>query len=600
MEIKSPFRLPRKSPFGLAENVAEWATGLSLLDKLYAQRPVNCDTESFLRYALDVLNIDYQITSGALNPIPKAGATIVVANHPLGCVEGVILAELLLRQRKDVKILANEYLKLVPEIASLFIGVDVFEGQNAHRANTRALRQANQHLENSGLLLVFPAGEVSQLVDRRTLRIEDKEWSRSVATLIKRNKATSVPIHIGGLNSKHFYLASKVHPMLRTAMLGRELLNKKDKPITISIGDSIKYKEVSKLDNRQLVNYLRLNTYLLSRAQTEEQHTTSAMLDYQEIAPALSTAELLKDIEQLPKQHHLLTSGDFEVYCTTMDHIPSVIHEIGRLREINFREVGEGTGLSLDIDSFDKTYHHLFVWDRQQQCLLGAYRLGLVDELTERFGTEGLYSRTLFHYGSPFLETMGKSIEMGRSVVAQEYQKSMSSLLLLWKGIAEFVYRNPSYTHLFGPVSISSDYSEVARQLLTDTMTLHHYDNVGARYVTAPNPPKLAQQPSWNTQLLTALADMQLLSRVISRLDQGKGVPVLLRQYLSLNGKLVSFNVDPDFNNALDGLIVVDLRSVPQKSLARYMGSENAKQYLCAHHSFSGVEESSNETSSSV
>jgi putative hemolysin len=590
MDTTSPFRLPRKTPLGIAENVAEWATGLSVLDHLYAQRPPGCDTERFLRFALEILGIDYHIVTGSRDNLPQAGATLVVANHPLGCVEGVILAELLLQRRKDVKILANEFLKLVPELEPLFIGVNVFDGANAHKSNTRALRQANHHLEQGGALLVFPAGEVSQLVDSKALRLEDKEWNRSVSTLIKKNKALTVPVHIGGLNSKRFYLAGKVHPMLRTAMLGRELLNKKNRPISISIGEAIKFKEVNTLDNRQLVNYLRLNTYLLGKQQSQipaatNPSTQSSSLTHPEpVASALPLNELLNDIDQLPSQHHLLSSGEFDVYCTTMEHIPALMHEIGRMREHNFRLVGEGTGQALDIDHFDKDYQHLFIWDKANHKLVGAYRLGLVDTLLKKHGILGLYSRTLFDYEHPFLATMGKSIEMGRSVIAEEYQKSMSALLLLWKGIAEFVHRHPDYTHLFGPVSISSDYSDVARQLLTDTMTLHHYDQDSAQHVSAPNPPKFAAHPNWNAQLLSALADMQLLSRVIARLDQGKGVPVLLRQYLSLNGKLVSFNVDPDFNNALDGLIVVDLRRVPQRSLARYMGSDNACHYLHRHN----------------
>ncbi|MCY9852951.1 lysophospholipid acyltransferase family protein [Vibrio mediterranei] len=588
METTSPFRLPRRSPLGLAENVTEWATGLSVLDRLYAQRPADCDTETFLRFTLDILGIDYRIEAGSSETIPKTGATIIVANHPLGCVEGVILAEVLLQIRKDVKILANEFLKLVPELEPLFIGVDVFNGTNAHRSNARALRQANQHLELGGLLLVFPAGEVSQLVDRKSLQLEDKQWSRSVSTLIKRNQATTVPVHIGGVNSKHFYLAGKVHPMLRTAMLGRELLNKKNTAIRISIGNKIKFKEVSSLDSQQLVSYLRLNTYLLNQQHPERNHSSlSSHQREQAIASETHLSELLEDIELLPQEHLLLTSGEFEVYCTTMDHIPAVMREIGRIREINFRQVGEGTGQSLDIDQFDHLYQHLFVWDKEKQKLVGAYRLGLVDQLIKQGDMRTLYSRTLFNFEHTFLNTMGKSIEMGRSVVAEEYQKSMSALLLLWKGIAEFVRRNPNYTHLFGPVSISNDYSDIARQLLTDTMTLHHYDNDSARYVSASNPPKQSRHRQWCPQTLGALADVQLLSRVISRLDTGKSVPVLLRQYLNLNGKLVCFNVDPNFNDALDGLIVVDLTSVPHKSLARYMGSEHAKQYLNKHNAMS-------------
>ncbi|MGI9916193.1 lysophospholipid acyltransferase family protein [Vibrio owensii] len=581
MDSSTPFRLPRKTPFGIGENVAEWATGLNQLDKFYAQRPVNADTKTFLRFTLDILGIDYRIAHGSLDSVPKQGATVIVANHPLGCVEGVILAELLLMVRNDIQILANQYLKTVPELDQLFIGVDVFEGKDAVKSNMKALRAANKHLASGGLLLVFPAGEVSQLVDAKQQRLEDKAWSRSVSSLIRKNKATTVPAFIRGQNSKRFYMAGKIHPLLRTLMLGRELLNKQAQTIDLSFGQAIKFKELNTLSDDQVVNYLRLNTYLLNR-ETQSVKPSSSSERLSPIAAGLPVGELLEELNNLPKESKLLTSGEFDVYCTESQNIPSLLHEIGRLRELNFRQVGEGTGLAIDIDRFDHDYLHLFVWDRENQCLVGAYRLGLVDQLIEKRGVAGLYSRTLFNYDQRFIDQMGKSIEMGRSVIAQQYQKSMSALLLLWKGIATFVHQNPDYTHLFGPVSISNDYSDTARQLLAQSMTLHHYDSNCAEYVT-PSNPLPEHHRDWNTSMLTALGDLQLLSRVIARIDEGKGVPVLLRQYLSLNGKLVCFNVDPAFNNALDGLITVDLRDVQEKTLARYMGREQTHEYLTYH-----------------
>ncbi|WP_413285787.1 lysophospholipid acyltransferase family protein [Vibrio sp. MA40-2] len=581
----SPFRLPRKTPFGLGESFTEWATGLSQLDKFYSQRPAGCTTQEFLRFTLDVLGIDYQVMKGSLNNIPSSGATVIVSNHPLGCVEGVILAELLLTIRDDIQILANQYLKTVPELDELFIGVDVFETQDAARANMRALRTANKHLANGGLLLMFPAGEVSQLVDRKEKKLEDKEWSRSVSSLIRKNKAVTVPIFINGQNSQRFYMAGKIHPLLRTLMLGRELLNKKQEVISIAIGDAIRYKEVTKLDDKKLVNYLRLNTYLLNKnGLSNDNITTKNQAFPTDVALPLPYRTIQHDLDNLSEEDHLLTSNEFDVYCTQSQNIPSLMHEIGRVRELNFRQAGEGTGLELDLDKFDQTYLQLFVWDKEKQRLVGAYRLGLVDKVIENSGIEGLYSTTLFHYDQQFLNKMNNSnaIEMGRSVIAQEYQKSMSALLLLWKGIATYVSRNPQYTHLFGPVSISNDYSHEARQLLAETMTLHHYDIESAACVKASNPLQ-TKGATWNTSLLTALGDLQLLSRVIARLDIGKSVPVLLRQYLGLKGKLVCFNVDPAFNDALDGLIVVDLRNVPSKTLARYMGSKESEQYLRSH-----------------
>jgi putative hemolysin len=579
----SPFRLPRKTPFGVGEHIAEWATGLSKLDKFYAQRPARCNEKQFLRYALEVLGIDYQVVKGSLEKVPGSGPTVIVANHPLGCVEGVILAEMLLQVRSDLQILANHYLKTVPELDSLFIGVDVFEGTNAHKANLVAMRAAHRHLAEGGLLLIFPAGEVSHLINRKQQLLQDKEWSQSVSKLIKKHKATTIPMFINGQNSKRFYMAGKIHPLLRTLMLGRELLNKKSHPIEIAIGSSILYKEVNTLSDEQLIHYLRFNTYLLDpktklkRNKTVDDHTLPP------VSPQLPLEDLKQDIEQLPPGGLLLSHNEFDVYCAKAEAIPCIMHEIGRVRELSFRQVGEGTGLSLDIDKFDRDYLHLFIWDRKTEQLVGAYRLGLVDDLMEKYGLPGLYSSTLFHYDPRFIHLMGKAVEMGRSVVAIPYQRSMTALLLLWKGIATFVARNPDYTHLFGPVSISNDYSDEARLLLAETMALNYYDTHQAELVAPTNPLNKKKHSDWSTHLLSALADLQLLSKVIARIDEGKGVPVLLRQYLGLNGKFVSFNVDPDFNDALDGLIVVDLRQVVEKTLGRYMGAEAAKAYLAYH-----------------
>ncbi|KGY08334.1 lysophospholipid acyltransferase family protein [Vibrio sinaloensis] len=580
MEVSSPFRLPQKTPFRLGEQFTEWATGLSQLDKFYAQRPAGCSTQAFLRFTLEVLGIDYQVIKGGLGNIPSSGATVVVANHPLGCVEGVILAELLLQVRPDIQILANHHLKTVPELDDLFIGVDVFESNTAKQANLKALRHAHQHLEQGGLLLLFPAGEVSQLIDSKEAYLEDKQWSRSVSRLIRKSSATAVPVFIDGQNSKRFYFAGKVHPLLRTLMLGRELLNKREQCIHISLGNAIQYRELKGLSDDQMTQYLRLNTYVLQSSSTCARHQQQTPIE--PIAQPLPLTDRLNDLARLHEDHHLLSSGDFDVYCCRSDEIPALMHEIGRLREANFRKVGEGTGRSIDLDEFDRDYLQLFIWDKQHQRLVGAYRLGLVDKLIEKGGLSTLYSKTLFQFDHPFIDSMGPAIEMGRSVIDEHYQKTMAPLLLLWKGIATFVQRNPHYTHLFGPVSISNDYSEQARQLLAETMTLHYYNSDVAEFVT-PSNPLPTKSHHWNTSMLTALGDIQLLSKVISRMDEGKGVPVLLRQYLGLNGKLIAFNVDPAFNNALDGLIMVDLRDVPVKTLARYMGVQHAQQYLSYH-----------------
>lgn len=582
--VTSPFRLPRVTPFGLGESFAEWVTGLNRLDTHYQERPKGLNSFEFMRYTLQCLDVTYDIHQGELDSIPTTGPVVIVANHPLGALEGVILAEMVGRVRPDVKVLANEYLKQIPEISELFIGVDVFETKQAKKTNANALREAHQHLANNGVLIIFPAGEVSTY-NKETKLLSDKRWSYSATKFIQKHNATTVPIYIDGRNSHTFYLAGKIHPLLRTLMLGREMLNKKENTINLSIGNPISHKELSGFNSPiETINYLRLNTYLLATNtdQTPQPEVKATALS--PIMPAINADILEKEIHGLPESTKLLEQSGLAVYCTKSQFIPAVIQEIGRIREVTFRDVGEGTGLSCDLDEYDTHYYHLFIWHQENKEIVGSYRLGLVDELIEEFGLDGLYSRSLFNYQQPFINTLHNSIEVGRSVVAKKYQRNVSSLLLLWKGISTFVYQRPQYTHLFGPVSISNDYSLSARQLIASTLTIHHYDNEKAALVSATTPLKPIIKKVWNGDMLSLLGDLKLLSKVLSRIEKGKGLPVLLRQYIGLNGKLVCFNVDPDFNDALDGLIVVDMSNVPHKTLSKYMGKEEAMCYLEKHN----------------
>ncbi|MBB1463029.1 MULTISPECIES: lysophospholipid acyltransferase family protein [unclassified Vibrio] len=580
--IDSPFRLPRYTPFGLGESVVEWATGLSKLDKLYQDRPDELSSFEFMHHTLSALNIDYSVSAGATDNIPEQGPVVIVANHPLGAIEGVILADLVGSVRKDVKVLANELLKRLPELDDLFIGVDVFNSKESKRTNAKAIRDANRHLADGGLLIVFPAGEVSSY-RKGAKTLTDIEWSKSVAKFVKRHQATTVPIFINGKNSELFYQAGRVHPLLRTALLGRELLNKQATTISISIGSSIPYSEIKSFEKEMdIVNYLRLNTYLMSQQDSPNTPIHAPSFDTQVIAP-IPPEVLAIEVGSLPEEMKLLEQGDFEVYCTPSQSIPNLMREIGRVREESFREVGEGSGLACDLDEYDLYYHQLFVWNKTKAELVGAYRLGMVDKLIADHGLDKLYSRSLFNYNQEFIDTLDNSIELGRSVVSKPYQKSLNSLLLLWKGIAAFVYRHPQYTHLFGPVSISNDYSHNARLLIATTLSIHHYDEQKANLVSPSSPLNTNNNVFWQNHLLSSLASVPLLSKVLARMEQGKGLPVLLRQYLGMNGKLVCFNVDPSFNDALDGLIVVNLKKVPLKTLGKYMGRDLAQDYLEQH-----------------
>lgn len=579
--IDSPFRLPRKTPFGIGESVVEWATGLATLDSLYKQDALPEDSFEFMHEALARIGTQYQVDHGSLENIPAEGSVLIVANHPFGGIEGIILASLISKVRKDVKVLANELLKRIPELDELFIGVDVFGGEKAKRTNRQAIKEANHHLKEGGVLIIFPAGEVSSWQASEN-KITDKAWSKSVAKFVKHAEATTVPLFINGMNSKLFYQAGRIHPLLRTAMLGRELLNKSGETISVSVGNPIPYSEIKDFDNEEdITQYFRLNTYLMGSMGNEQAPTLQDENAEPIIAPV--SVETLESELLALESYKLLEQGDFEVFCAPTPSMPSMMREIGRVREESFREVGEGSGRSCDIDQFDQHYYQLFVWNKANRDLVGAYRLGLVDELLAKGGIEALYSTSLFKYDEAFVDSLGQSIELGRSVVAKQYQRNMHSLLLLWKGIASFVQRNPKYTHLFGPVSISNDYSPVARQLIASVMSVHYYDDEKAKLVSPTTPLEKSGQEFWRPDMLSSLSKLPLLSKVLSRLEQGMGLPVLLRQYLGMNGKLVCFNVDPAFNFALDGLIVVDLTTVPARTLGKYMGKEQAQAYLDSH-----------------
>ena len=577
----SPFIFPVKNNLRWLASAGEHLFGLRQLNHYYHQRRMGMNSREFLRYTLETLGVDYQVVSGSLERIPQQGPVIVVANHPFGAIEGVVLAELLLQQRDDVRIMANEYLQRIEEISELFIGVDVFGSEKAARGNVQGLKAAINHLKNDGLLLVFPAGEVSS-ISLNQKRVTDREWNRMIGMMIRKTQATSVPIYIDGNNSGFFHFAGLIHPRFRTLLLAREMLNKRHKIMQLHIGESIAYSEIRSLaSDRAITDYLRLNTYLLAgQAQTQRAVKQLPQRTMQDIADAEPISGLQSDIDNLDDEYLMVSKDELRVYCAPASELSYVLPEIGRLREQTFRAVGEGTGMARDLDVYDNDYLHLFIWNDEKKEIAGAYRLGRVDQLRKKYGIRGLYSRSLFKYRKKFIKSLGPSIEMGRSFICADYQRSLNALLLLWKGIGSFVARHPQYTTLFGPVSISSEYSELSRSLMSSFLEVHHYDNDRAVTVKPTHPLKKPRNMFWTPAMLAELADSQMISKLIYRMEGDKGLPVLIRQYLNMCGRLVCFNVDPDFNDALDGMIIVDLTEVPEKVLGRYMGKEEARRYL--------------------
>lgn len=596
----SPFRISGQTRLGarslrsLFEAALERLFSLDELGRIYAELPPSAGVDEFLGLTLAKLGLSYE-SHGALNQIPATGRLLVVANHPFGAVEGLILAQLLRGVRPDVKVMANFLLARIPELRELFVQVDPFGGASAQRRNIGPLRAAREWLEQEGCLVIFPAGEVSHLHLIRGC-VTDPAWSKGAAWLARTAAAPVAPVYFQGANSLAFQVAGLVQPRLRTALLPRELLRRQNTRIALTIGETITDKRIAAFtDDKALTDHLRLRTYLLGEKSKVMVGAAARGRDrsrkVEPLAIPVAADVLCSEIHALGESALLLKEGPFDVYLAPAQRIPNVMQEIGRLREVTFRAVGEGTGRAADVDLFDSYYEHIFVWQRERGEVVGAYRLARTDVVRRLRGERSLYTNTLFKYPESLLDSLGPALELGRSFVRQEYQRSYGALLLLWKGISQYVLRHPQYCTLFGPVSVSGDYRPLSRHLLVEFLALRHFDPRLARFVRARRPFRASVGGHELPKCIAGVADVDELSDVIAALEpDGKGVPVLLRQYLKLGGRLLAFHVDARFNHCLDGLIVVDLRAAEPTVLRRYMGNAGVAAFL-DHHSRSRNEQ---------
>lgn len=535
----------------------------------------------FAAHALDFLQVKFELDERQLEQIPRTGPAVVVANHPYGGLEGMFLIAQLQRYRSDSLFIANELLARIPEIRDVLLPVDAFGGPRAARKNAKSLRAALKHVRGGGLLVMFPAGAVSHL-HLSAGRVCDPPWQPVAAGLLRRCECPVVPVYFGGGNSAIFQALGLLHPGMRTVMLTRELLNKRHRTIPVRIGRPIGAERLAKQpDNAKLATFLRLSTYALearSAAPMEEVAPAPAAVP---VAASTPTRLVTAEIECLPEGRTLASVGDMSVVFAHAEQIPWTLRELGRLREITFRAVGEGTGSDSDIDRYDRHYVHLIAWHRTRNEVVGAYRIGHVDRIVADRGKRGLYTHSLFAYGDPFLRSLGPALELGRSFVSAAYQRDFGALLLLWKGIAQYVACNPRYHVLFGPVSISREYRPASHALLIDFLRRHCFDAQLAKLIKPRRAFRRTHSLAALSGDLARLADLDDVSQLLEEIEpDGKGAPVLLRQYLKLGGRLACFNVDESFSGVVDGLIVVDLLRTEPKVLQKYMGREQAAAFI--------------------
>ncbi len=587
IDLRSAIRSPsRRALFRLIEGTLNRVLSLTEVNRLYSQSLIlPHEQETYFPTILRTLAIDYEVSDEDREKIPKYGPLIVVANHPFGAVDGLILGDIMTRARPDVRVLGNRILARIPELRSWIIPVDPNARPDSARANIGSMRTVIRWLREGSALGAFPSGTVSHL--RLGNGVSDPAWHPNIAALVRLTGATVVPVFFEGQNSMVFQLAGLLHPAFRTVLLPSEIVKRQHSTVRVRIGRPIGQEKTDRYpEDETLIQYLRFKTYALQRRESRVRMRfvpPRPFLDAEQkpIIEAIPSRVLEEEIRGLPPASCLHRSGDYQVHVATSAQIPTLLREIGRLREKTFRAAQEGTGRDCDLDGFDRTYQHLFMWNQAKQEIVGSYRIGRADEILARQGVAGLYTSSLFKFGGGFIDRMGPALEMGRSFIREEYQRKPTALALLWRGIGEYLVRNPQYKVLFGPVSISRSYQATSMRLMLEYLQRSRGDAAFAALVKAKNPPPTTTFNNEESRAIDALVeDDDDVSSLISEIeDDNKGMPVLLRYYLRLGARVLSFNIDPAFGECVDGLIVVDLRKTEAKLLKRFMGEDGFGRY---------------------
>ena len=557
----------------------------------FLERVLAVGRSDFFASAKEQAQLSSTWHDSCLARIPREGPLVVMANHPHGLADGIVAMDFLLRVRSDVLVVGNRWLAQIPGIRPWLIEVNPFNPDQADFGNLAGTRRILSHLKSGGAILTFPSGEVSSFTFS-AMKAQDPVWSPQVVRMARIAKASILPMHIEGSNSKTFHSLGYIHSKLRTLMLLREFNAKKGKVIRLRTAKAVHHSQLDDHpDDEEATSFLRLRCELLKNRKDQlAKKTVKETSHWAQVIAPINPKLIRAELESLPTEDLLLTSGDFKIYRFLGSELPHTMKEIGRLRELTFRGVSEGTGLDCDRDAFDDWYDQLILWDDKESKIVGGYRLGPTNRILPQKGKHGMYTATLFDFKGEFFRRMDPALEMGRSFIREEYQRKPTSLPLLWRGIGRYVVRFPQYHLLFGPVSINPEYGQASKELILSYLKNNRTAEDLAPLVRAKNPPRSMSLRDADLEVLQRCAfDLEHVSGLVSDLEpDAKAVPVLLKHYLKLNGRLIAFNVDQGFGGCLDGLIVVDLTQTDSKLLSAYMGEEGAKQFL-AYHDFDPV-----------
>ena len=578
-EVASVMNLRR---FGFLGTGLGWlilkTTKLSRINREYEKRK-NLKGTHFIESILNEFEIDYEIPEKDLKRIPKEGPFITVSNHPLGGIDGMILMKLVLVKRPDYKVIANFLLHRLEPLKPYILPVNPFEDHKEAKSSLGGMKKAIAHLKEGNALGIFPAGEVSTYRDNKM--IVDKPWEESAMKLIQKSKVPVVPIYFHAKNSLFFYRLASMSDVLRTAKLPSEMLSQRRRKIKVRVGHPISVEDQQEHTNLEAYTaFLRRKTYMLANVFEKKKllgglpKTLKIPSSPKDIAEETNAELMCAEVDNCRKMDkRLLQSKNYEVFLAKREIIPNILNEIGRLREITFREVGEGTNNSTDLDKFDEFYHHLFLWDNDARKIAGAYRMGMGNEIYQNHGIDGFYLQDLFRFEPELHKMMSESIEMGRAFVIKEYQQKPMPLFLLWKGIVHCTLRFPEHKYLIGGVTISDKFSNFSKSLMIEFMKSNYYDPYVAQYVRPKKEFKVKLEDADKDLVFEeSEADLNKFDRIIDELEtENLRLPVLIKKYIKQNAKVVAFNVDPLFNDAVDGLMYIRIADLPESTVKPVM-----------------------------
>jgi putative hemolysin len=561
------------------------------LNRVYSSA-YDSDPAVFINSILDDLDIKYEVPEKDLENIPSGGPFITVSNHPFGGIDTLILLKVLTVNRSDVKGTANFLMQEIDPLKDHILPVNPPEKPGDFKSSFETAKEALSYVRDGHVAAVFPAGEVSTYQTESNLII-DREWQVPALRLIRMARVPVIPVYFHGTNSRWYHILGRIHPLLRTAKLASELINKRHKVIRVRIGKPVTVREQDEFhDIAQYGRYLRARTYSLgSTLEARPFFMGSGQRRSRRQVPVAQAVDKLKlrdEFNSIRQSYELFSSKNYSIIFAPTRVIPYIFEEIGRLREITFRAVGEGTNRATDIDEYDFYFHHLVVWDNDTDAVVGAYRLGKGREILSQYGMQGFYINSLFRIDKSFKPYLSESIELGRSFIVPEYQRKAMPLFLLWKGLLTVLLKHAEYRYCIGPVSISNEFSAFSKSLLVEFIRDNYYDADMAKHIKPRKKFNVQVDKRVDSRAIldSAERDINKVEKVVSDVDQGYKIPVLLKKYLELNAKIIGFNVDPDFNNCLDGLIMLDVYDIPAdfvNALSKDMDEENVRQRFKSH-----------------